>query len=146
MDSHAGAVIPSPDHSLGDSFAWPFRDPQWFNKIVLMGLIGLIPFVGWLQLLGWMLSALDNLRHGLQVLPPADFRYATRGINLFAASLIWGLAAFVLVYGLMGVAIFALLSVTPNSSDGGSSSVFPFLFLPLMFGMIAAFGLIIVAL
>jgi len=146
VDTHPGAVIPSPDHSLGDSFAWPFRDPEWFNKIVLMGLIALIPIVGWLQLLGWMLSALDNLRHGLQVLPPADFRYATRGINLFAASLIWGLAAFVLVYGSMGVAIFALLSVTPNSGDGGSSSVFPFLFLPLMFGIIAAFGLIIIAL
>ena len=87
MNTHAGAAIPSPDTSLGDSFAWPFRDPEWFNKIVLMGLIGLIPVVGWLQLLGWMLASLDNLRHGWQVLPPAAFRYATRGINLFAASL-----------------------------------------------------------
>jgi hypothetical protein len=146
MDIHAGAVIPSPDRSLGDSFAWPFRDPEWFTKIVLMGLIALIPIVGWLQLLGWMLSALDNLRHGLQVLPPAAFRYATRGINLFAASLIWGLAALVLLYGSMGVAIFALLSVTPSSRDSGSSAVFPLLFLPLMFGISAAFGLIIIAL
>jgi len=146
MDVPAGAAMTSPDRSLGDSFAWPFRDPQWFNKIVLMGLIALIPIVGWLQLLGWMLSALDNLRHGLQVLPPADFRYATRGINLFAASLIWGLAAAVLVYGSMGVAIFALLSVTPNSGDGNSSAVFPFLFFPLMFGITAAFGLIIIGL
>ncbi len=146
MDTHAGAVLPSPERSLGDSFAWPFRDPEWFNKIVLMGLIALIPIVGWLQLLGWMLSTLDNLRHGLQVLPPAAFRYATRGINLFAASLIWGLAALVLLYGSMGVAIFALLSVTPSSGDSGSSAVFPLLFLPLMFGITAAFGLIIIAL
>jgi uncharacterized protein DUF4013 len=146
VDAHAGAVIPSPDHSLGDSFAWPFRDPEWFDKIVLMGLIALIPIVGWLQLLGWMLSALDNLRHGWQVLPPAAFRYATRGINLFAASLIWGLVALVLIYGSMGVAIFAMLSVTPNSGNGTSSAAFPFLFLPLMFGITAAFGLIIIAL
>jgi len=146
MDAAAGAAIASPDRSLGDSFAWPFRDPQWFSKIVLMGLIALIPIVGWLQLLGWMLSALDNLRHGLQVLPPADFRYATRGINLFAASLIWGLAAAVLVYGSMGVAIFALLSVTPSSSDGNSSAGFPLLLFPLMFGITAALGLIIIAL
>jgi MFS family permease len=146
VDTHAGAVIPSPDTSLGDSFAWPFRDPEWFNKIVLMGLIALIPMVGWLQLLGWMLSALDNLRHGWQVLPPAAFRYATRGINLFVASLIWGLAALVLLYGSMGVAIFALLSLTPKSGDSSSSAVFPFLFLPLMFGITAAFGLIIIAL
>lgn len=145
MDTHAGAATPSPDTSLGDSFAWPFRDPEWFNKIVLMGLIGLIPIVGWLQLLGWMLAALDNLRHGWQVLPPAGFRYATRGINLFAASLIWGLVAAVLIYGSMGVAIFAMLSLTPKSSDG-SSTLFPFIFFPLMFGITAAFGLIIIAL
>jgi len=146
VDAHAGAVRPSPDHSLGDSFAWPFRDPEWFSKIVLMGLIALIPIVGWLQLLGWMLAALDNLRQGWQALPPAAFRYATRGINLFAASLIWGLAAAVLVYGTMGVAIFALLSVTPQSGDGSSSGAFPFVLFPVMFGMTAAFGLIIIAL
>ena len=146
MDTHAGAALPSPDHSLGDSFAWPFRDPEWFNKIVVMGLIALIPIVGWLQLLGWMLSALDNLRHGWQVLPPAAFRYATRGINLFVASLIWGLVALVLIYGSMGVAIFAMLSVAPNSGDRSGSAVFPFLFFPLMLGITAAFGVIIIAL
>jgi hypothetical protein len=146
VEAHAGAVLPSPDHSLGDSFAWPFRDPEWFSKIVLMGLIALIPIVGWLQLLGWMLAALDNLRQGWQVLPPAAFRYATRGINLFAASLIWGLAAVVLLYGSMGVAIFALLSVTPKSGDSSGSAAFPFFFFPLMFGITAAFGLIIIAL
>src|SRR5437867_8056098 len=125
MSTQAGAAIPSPDTSLGDSFAWPFRDPEWFNKIVLMGLIGLIPVVGWLQLLGWMLASLDNLRHGWQVLPPAAFRYATRGINLSAASLIWGLLVAVLVYGSMGIAMFAMLSLAPQSSDGGGSAAFP---------------------
>jgi len=146
MDAHAGATIPSPETSLGDSFAWPFRDPEWFNKIVLMGLIGLIPILGWLQLLGWMLAALDNLRHGWQVLPPAAFRYATRGVNLFAASLIWGLVAAVLIYGSMGVAIFAMLSLTPKAGDGSSTAAFPIIFFPLMFGVTAAFGLIIIAL
>ena len=46
MSTQARAAIPSPETSLGDSFAWPFRDPEWFNKIVLMGLIGIIPIVG----------------------------------------------------------------------------------------------------
>jgi len=147
VDTRAGPALPSPDTSLGDSFAWPFRDPEWFTKIVLMGLISLIPIIGWLQLLGWMLTALDNLRHGWQVLPRADFRYATRGINLFAASLVWGLAAVVLIYGTMGLAIFAMVSVTPRSGDGSSgSAVFPLIFLPLMFGITAAFGLIVIAL
>src|SRR5438067_3571254 len=146
MSTQARAAIPSPETSLGDSFAWPFRDPEWFNKIVLMGLIGIIPIVGWLQLLGWMLAALDNLRHGWQVLPPAAFRYATRGINLFAASLIWGLAAALLIYGSMGLAVFAMLSLTPGSSDGNGTRALPYIVFRLMLEMTTAFGLIIISL
>jgi hypothetical protein len=146
MNTPAGVALPSPDTSLGDSFAWPFRDPEWFSKIVLMGLIGLIPIVGWLQLLGWMLAALDNLRHAWQVLPPAAFRYATRGINLFAASLIWGLVVAVLIYGSMGLAFFAMLSLAPKSGDNSTSAAFPLVFFPLMFGITASIGLIIVVL
>ena len=136
----------SPDHSLGDSFGWPFRDPEWLGTIVLMGLISLIPIVGWLQLLGWMLTALDHLRHGRQSLPPAAFRYATRGVNVFIASLVWGLLAAIVIYGTMLGLVFGLLAATPHSSSDSSSTTFPFLFLPLMFGVTALFGLLFLAL
>ncbi len=32
---------------LSDSIAWASRDPQWVSKVLLMGLIALIPIVGW---------------------------------------------------------------------------------------------------
>jgi len=38
--------------SVADSFAWPFQDPGWFGKIVLQGLIAIIPIVGWIALAG----------------------------------------------------------------------------------------------
>ena len=148
MEIQAQAATPSPDHSLGDSFAWPMRDPEWFGKLVLMGLISLIPIVGWLQLLGWMLTALDHLRHGWQVLPPAAFRYATRGVNVFVASLVWGLLAAVVVYGAMGLMIFGMLATTPHPSSetSSSSAAFPLVLFPLMFAMTASIGLIFLVL
>ena len=51
-----------------------------------------------------------------------------------------------LVYGSMGIAMFAMLSLAPQSSDGGGSAAFPFIVFPLMFGMTAAFGLIFIGL
>jgi CDP-diglyceride synthetase len=74
---------------IGDAFAWPFRDPDWLNKILIMGLIQLIPIVGGINGLGWMLAAIDRLRAGEEKLPPANFDYLGRGIQLFAVYLVY---------------------------------------------------------
>lgn len=120
------------------------RDPEWLSKIVLMGLISIIPIVGWLQLLGWMLTALDHLRGGMQQLPPAAFRYASRGVYVFLASLVWGLIALVIVYGAMGFFIFGMTSLTPRQSAGTGSTAFPLLMFPLMFGLTGLFSLVLI--
>src|ERR1700740_3846458 len=94
------------------------RDPQWFGKLVLMGLISLIPILGWLQVVGWMLSALENLRRVRHQLPPADFRYASRGVNVFLASLVWGLLVAVVLYGSMFAVMFAMVASVAETSNG----------------------------
>jgi hypothetical protein len=123
------------------------RDPDWLRKLLLMGLIAVIPIVGWLQLLGWMLAALDNLRAGHHYLPPAAFRYAGRGVWLFVASLIYGVIALVLFYGILGLMVVAIIGVTPPSTGtgqaGGTSAAFPLLMFPLMFGAVAVMGLVV---
>ena len=77
---------------IGDAFVWPFRDPDWPGKIAIMGLILLIPVVGGINGLGWMLATLDRLRAGEQKLPPANFDYLGRGVQLFLIYLIYYLA------------------------------------------------------
>jgi len=89
-------------NGLSDSIAWPSRDPQWVSKILLTGLILLIPIVGQLVVFGWMLAALDNLRAGRPELPPAGFSYIGRGLPLFVVYLVYGLAI-VVVFALLGV-------------------------------------------
>jgi hypothetical protein len=99
---------------LSDSIAWPSRDPQWVSKILLTGLILIIPIVGQLVLVGWMLAALDNLRAGHPVLPPAGFSYIGRGLNLFAVYIVYALALALLFAALFGAGI----AIAANATGG----------------------------
>jgi hypothetical protein len=74
--------------SVGDAFGFPVRDPGWVGKIVVQGLILIIPIVGLIATAGWMLMTFDNLRAGRQELAPAGF-HLSRGVGLFGAWLIY---------------------------------------------------------
>jgi hypothetical protein len=88
---------------IGDAFVWPFRDPDWLGKLAIMGLILLIPIVGGINGLGWMLASMERLRAGEQRLPPANFDYLGRGFQLFVVFLVYYLA----------LAVLGLLFYTP---------------------------------
>ncbi len=93
---------------LSDSVVWPTRDPEWITKVLLMGLVLIIPVVGQIVLLGWLLAALDNLRAGHQELPPAGFSYLGRGVRLFVVLLLYALAL---------IAVFCVLLVLAIDID-----------------------------
>jgi hypothetical protein len=76
-------------NSVGDSFAWGFRDPGWPGKMLLQGLIALIPIVGWIAMTGWLMMAFENIRAGKTELAPAGF-HLERGIAIFGVFLIYG--------------------------------------------------------
>src|SRR2546428_4230376 len=99
--------------SVGDSFAWPFQDPGWFGKMIIQGLIGIIPIVGWIAMVGWFLLILDNYRAGRRELPPAGF-HLERGIGLFVVFLVY-----VIVFSLPG----ALLTGIGNRNDSAGLAV-----------------------
>jgi uncharacterized protein DUF4013 len=77
-------------NTAGDAFGWAFRDPQWPSKVLLQGLIVIIPIVGWIAMTGWLLMAFDNARTGRNELPPAGF-HLERGIAMFGVFLIYGI-------------------------------------------------------
>ncbi len=77
-------------NSAGDAFGFPFRDPGWLGKIVVQGLILIIPIIGLIATAGWMLMTFDNIRAGRQELAPAGF-HLSRGIGLFGAWFIYAL-------------------------------------------------------
>ncbi len=92
---------------ITEAFTWPFRDPEWVPKLLIIALTLLIPIVGSINGLGWMLASLDRLRAGEERLAPANLTYLGRGIRLFAVELIYaiGITAIALVIFLPAIAL-----------------------------------------
>jgi uncharacterized protein DUF4013 len=103
-------------NSVGDAFGFPFRSPNWLGTVVVQGLILIIPIVGQIALLGWLLTTVDNLRAGRQELAPAGFHLG-RGIALFGVELVYGIGLF-LIPGILQVIGSAMLG--QNNGVGGA--------------------------
>jgi hypothetical protein len=114
--------------SVGDSFAWPFKDPQWASKILIQGLITLIPIVGWIATTGWLVLAIDNHRTGRQELPPYGF-HLEKGIVLFVVYVIYGI-----VFNIPGGIIQGAAANTDNGALQGLASL-----VYLVFSVLLAF-------
>jgi hypothetical protein len=119
---------------IGDAFVWPFRDPDWLGKILIMGLILLIPIVGAIDGLGWMLATLDRLRAGEERLPPANFDYLGRGVLLFVVFVVYYLGLAV-VAGLLFVPAIVLLNIQGNGSGNAFLILVGFALLALAFAV-----------
>jgi Protein of unknown function (DUF4013) len=81
---------------------WFTSTPDWFQRAIVTGLIGLIPIIGSINMLGWTLTATDMVRGGWKELPPAGFQHLERGVAPFVVGL---------VYGLVLAVVFAVLAV-----------------------------------
>lgn len=104
---------------IADAFVWPVRDPEWVGKVVVTGLILIIPIVGPINGIGWMLAALDRLRAGEERLPPANFEHLGRGFRLFLVFLVYYLVV-VLIAAVIYVPSVLILAAqgrdTPNAA------------------------------
>jgi hypothetical protein len=106
-----------------EAFAWPLRDPRWLVKVLVIGLILLIPIAGQINGLGWMLAALDRLRAGEERLPPANFGYLGRGIRLFVVQLVYGAALLLLVAVFYLPAVLVFVREGRGAADVGLISI-----------------------
>jgi hypothetical protein len=92
---------------------WFTSTPDWVTRVLVTGLIGLIPIVGAINLLGWTLEATDMVRGGWKELPAPGFRYLERGAAPFVVSLVYA-AVVLVVVGIL--AFFAVLLATSGDS------------------------------
>lgn len=98
---------------ITDAFAWPVRDREWVVKVLVIGLLLLVPVAGVMNGIGWMLASLDRLRSGEEHLPPANFTYVGRGARLFVVELVYALALAV-IWALIFSPAVAILSREGN--------------------------------
>lgn len=108
--------------SIGDSFAWAFRDPNWASKLLVQGLILIIPIVGWIAMNGWLLMAYDNIRAGRNELPPAGFHLG-RGIGLFLVFLVYGV-----LLALPSAVLYVIGIIVAANAGSAQSTVTPIVF------------------
>lgn len=76
--------------TMGAGWRWFWHVPGWYRASLLMFVIGLIPVLGQVALLGWVMATCDNLRAGRRFLPPAGFGHLERGLAPFVATAGWG--------------------------------------------------------
>ena len=96
---------------------WFTSTQDWIPRILVTGLIGLIPIVGIINMYGWTLTATDMVRQRWRELPPAGFQYLERGVAPFVVGLVYGVVA-LLVLGSL-----ALTAILVGSSDHGRVAI-----------------------
>ena len=84
--------------NFGEAFSFVFKDPNWFKKIIIPVLCGLIPVIGQFVLLGYMIRTAKNVIDGVELpLPTLDFgQDLGKGFNAFLINLVYALPIIVL--------------------------------------------------
>lgn len=124
---------------FGDAFTYVFQDPDWFKKIIIPGLVGLlVPIIGQMVLLGWSLKAtLNVIRNNPNPLPDMDFGGDLgRGFKAWVVGLVYGIPMFIFYLPIM------ILSIVAGESGEQSMAVIVaiagacFGFLMLLYGIL----------
>ena len=105
---------------FGKAFTFAFEDPDWLKKILINGLIGLIPFVGQIYLMGWGLEVARRIATGgPAVLPDVDFgTYLGHGFRAFLVSLVWTAPIW-----LVSIVFAVLTTLTANADPDVANAV-----------------------
>ena len=95
---------------FGDAFTFVFQDPDWFKKIIIPGLVGLlIPIIGQIFLLGWALKiTLNVIRNNPNPLPEMDFGGDLgRGFKAWIVGLVYSIPMIVFYLPIMILSFIA---------------------------------------
>lgn len=130
---------------FGLAFTFPFKDQQWFKKLVIPGLVGLIPIVGQFFLVGFGMNVAKRvIEKNPETLPELDFGGdLKRGFMTFIVGLGYGLPLIILalIFGIIMVAIGGLASNGDSEVAGivGVVLGFGFGIISLLYGIVMAF-------
>lgn len=104
--------------NFGKAFTYIFDDPDWFDKLLIPVLVGLIPVVGTFALMGYVLRTVANVARNVEYpLPRFDFgEDLGRGFRYFLVQLVWMIPVFLLT-----LLIFVPLMAVQNYDNGAGN-------------------------
>lgn len=85
--------------NFGQAFTYVFEDPDWTKKLLIPALVALIPLIGQIVVVGWMLELARNvIQRSPRPLPNLDFgRQLGEGFKGFVISLVYAIPIIILV-------------------------------------------------
>jgi len=103
---------------IGKSFSFVFEDKKWIEKILIGGVLTLIPILGYILIFGYSVQLVRNVRtHSPEPLPEWD-DWGTKiaeGLKLFIIFFLWALPLIIL-----SLIIAIPLSLAGNSDTGNA--------------------------
>ncbi|MCJ7570228.1 MAG: DUF4013 domain-containing protein [Anaerolineales bacterium] len=124
---------------FGLSFSFPFQDEEWVKKIVLTAVISLIPIIGQLALIGWLVELTRRVIRGdTEPLPDwADFGgILVLGLKMFAIGFVYALP---LMFATIPMAIFDSLIDSDSAAALYTIVTLCFSCFALIYGLALAF-------
>lgn len=111
------------DIDLGRAFSFIFDDEQWIRRILIGGLLLLIPLLGIFWLLGYMIDVARNVMHdNPHPLPAIQFGdQLGKGLYVFLISLVYAIPILILICITMG--LIALTAGVTGGEDGAMAGV-----------------------
>jgi len=105
---------------FGLAFSYVFKDPDWFKKIVIVALIGLIPIIGQLVILGWSLNIAKHvMSHDPNPLPDVNFGADLgRGFYAFVIGFVYTLPI-----SISSGILAAFDSIIANTANGNAATI-----------------------
>ena len=127
-----------------DSIRDYFQSPKWFTNLLLAGLCSLIPVVGPMVLLGWLLGGFWG-RDSYQAASFPDFDFAkfgdylTRGLWPMLVALVAGLVVAPVMWLICFLPIVGMGALAGGHGHRGADAA-ALVMVPLMFGLIMVVG------
>ncbi len=118
---------------FGDAFSYVFQDQDWFKKLIIPGLVMLIPILGQIVVLGWSLKVTQNvIRNDPSPLPELDFGGdLSLGFKALIVSIVYSLPLLVIYIPFM--------LVTALASNSGEDTIMAVMGIAgVCFGLLAA--------
>jgi hypothetical protein len=119
---------------IGRAFGFVTKDESWITKVLIGGLLSLIPLVGQLAVTGYSYRVAKNVARGEERLPEwGEFGdYLTRGFLGAVIQIVYTLPAILLYFVVIFVTVGAAAATTDAEGRGGEGSIIGLCLLPLI--------------
>lgn len=127
---------------IGKSFGFVFEDEKWIEKVLIGGLVGLIPIIGSFLVIGYVVQLIRNVRNGdARPLPEwTDWgELLADGFKLFVVFFVWALPLII-------ISMFAFIPAAMAGDSGSSDASSIAGLFAICFGCVATLYAIVLSL